>query len=391
MRSILVNIEDLYKYNMDRVLEKIPIKYLNKNDNNYKGIIFIIPLLDFYNINKIQKGKERIEYMNSVKFINNINGIYYIIYNDKNKLCEIRKNINNQKHLKHVLNSITNYLPKNVTIWIGIIPYKNLTIYIKEGFNDVYKCNKSPLGFKFKKYGIAFIKKKDSGVLNNLSIKYLDIVDKKNILKCEIYARFTPDTLKYLNDINLTVYNKEISGSLYISNIIEKQHKIVFELSSNPKSIINGLEEEVNAVYSRYNFHTHPKKAYENYKVINGWPSSQDYIGFLDLKNTTIFHTVVTLEGVYIISLSSEWHDNISTNIPNRKYISHEYDINHLENITPEDYVNKINLKKYKGKQLFHVKYMDWNNAYKIFPVFYNKTRGECLVSDDTFNLSNLL
>ena len=58
---------------MDRVLEKIPIKYLNKNDNNYKGIIFIIPLLDFYNINKIQKGKERIEYMNSVKFINNIN------------------------------------------------------------------------------------------------------------------------------------------------------------------------------------------------------------------------------------------------------------------------------------------------------------------------------
>ena len=220
MRSILVNIEDLYKYNMDRVLEKIPIKYLNKNDNNYKGIIFIIPLLDFYNINKIQKGNERIEYMNSVKFINNINGIYYIIYNDKNKLCEIRKNINNQKHLKHVLNSITNYLPKNVTIWIGIIPYKNLTIYIKEGFNDVYKCNKSPLGFKFKKYGIAFIKKKDSGVLNNLSIKYLDIVDKKNILKCEIYARFTPDTLKYLNDINLTVYNKEISGSLYISNII---------------------------------------------------------------------------------------------------------------------------------------------------------------------------
>ena len=36
-------------------------------------------------------------------------------------------------------------------------------------------------------------------------------------------------------------------------------------------SVKSGHEEEVDAVVSRYNFHTHPKHCYINNNVTNGW------------------------------------------------------------------------------------------------------------------------
>jgi hypothetical protein len=399
MPGILVDIKDLHKYNMNRLLQKT--RKVDYDRISYFGIIVIVSPYYFEYINKLPKGPMRVDYMNSEEFVNNINGVYYIIYNANNKICEIRENINNKTHLKDVIKSTVTYLPEDATIWVGIITPENSGVYIDEGFNDPYKCDRSPLGFKFNKTGIAFIRKNkistnDSSShyqLNNSSIKnklkYLDIADKIHPLKCTICVRFTRETLEYLKKINQpTDSDRELSGSLVVSKVIstDSGKNIVFELSSNPDSVISGHEEEVDAVWSRYNFHTHPKKAYENHGVKNGWPSSQDFVGFLDLKNNTIFHTVVTLEGVYIISLSVECDVNI--NKINRKYILKHYHINHLDNITPKEYIKQINNKKYKGKQLFDVRYMDWGNANEIFHVFFEKTNGSCLVTDNNFDIS---
>ena len=73
----------------------------------------------------------------------------------------------------------------------------------------------------------------------------------------------------------------------------------------NPNSLISGIEEEVDAVLNRYNFHTHPREAYIRNNVVKGWPSAQDYLGFIDLDGNTIFHSVITLEGVYINGIGS--------------------------------------------------------------------------------------
>ena len=397
MPGILVDIKHLHKYNMNRILKKTG--NVNYSGSLSVGIIFIVSSIYFNYINKLPKGSQRVNYMNSEEFVNNINAIYYVVYNSNNKLCEIRENIDNKSHLKDVVKSTVSYLPADVTIWTVIITPENSDNYIEEGFTQPYKCDKSPLGFKFNTSGLAFIRKNKSANdnvrsrLNHSSIKnkikYLDIEDKNHSLKCTLYAKFTPETVEYLKKINRpTDSDKELSGSLVVSKVIntDSDGKIVFELSSNPNSVISGLEEEVDAVWSRYNFHTHPKKAYENHGVKNGWPSSQDFVGFLDLKNHTIFHTVVTLEGVYIISLSKDCDENI--NKINRKYILKHYNINHLDNITPKQYINKVNAKKYKGKKLFDVIYMNWNNATQIFPVFFEKTKGSCLVTDDTFDIS---
>ena len=393
MPSILVDIKYLHESNINKLLQKnnnAQISYRSDSRSNINkiGMILILSSSYFDIINKLPKGVERVEYINSEKFINNIIAVYYVIYNIKNKICEIREIIYNQEHLKDIVKSTDTYLPKDVTVWVGIITAEKSGMYIKEGFSYPYKCDRSPLGFKFQTSGLAFIKKNNISLLNHSSIKnkikYLDrsITDKKY---CTIYIRFTPETLKYLKQINQTG-DKELSGSLVVGKVIEKNKKIFFELSSKPNSVIYGGEEEVDAVWSRYNFHTHPKKAYENHGVKNGWPSSQDYVGFLDLKNHTIFHTVVTLEGVYIISLSQEFDEDIGK--ISRKYIIKNYDINHLDNITPLKYIEKINAKKYKGKQLFNVKFMDWNNASEIFPIFFNQTGGKCLVTDETFDIS---
>jgi len=388
MPGLLINIKDLYKYNMKTLLKKI-----NSNDSNY--VIFIISDKEFEHINNLQKGTKTVEYMNSDVFLKQINALYYIVYNSKHNICELRLNINNKYHLKDVIDSIFTYLPKNVIIWTGLIDPKNYDLYIEQGFSHPYKCNKSPLRFKFENKGLAFIHKnstKDKITLNYSSIKnkikYLDIEDKNNVLKCSLYARFTPETVHYLQKINNPKSEKELSGSLVISKVISKDNNIIFELSSNPNSVMTGADEEVDAVWSRYNFHTHPKKAYENHGVKNGWPSSQDYVGFLDLKNHTIFHTVITLEGLYIISLHKEWTKNIHD--INRKYILNHYDIDHLDNISPLEYVKKINSKKYKGKHLFDVKYMKWDNATNMFPVFFEKTNGSCLATDDNFDISQI-
>jgi hypothetical protein len=387
MPGLLINKKDLLKFKLNKLLniEKQPFT------NDDIGIIVLVNQEQFNHINELPYGNQRTEYIISEEFINNIYGSYYIVYNKRKKIAEIINVIENDNHLSDVVESIHTYLPEDVTIWTGIIPIDESDKYIHLGFNNPYICKKSPLKHRFEKSGIAFIKtnkREQSLYIPTVKNKLEYAVQSYDKSLCEIYAKLTPQAIKYLKEINdpNKKNQKELSGSLIVSKVIKDDGKIIFELSEDAASVISGVEEEVDAVWSRYNFHTHPKQAYINNGVTRGWPSSYDYVGFIELNNHTIFHSVVTLEGIYVISFSPKWIGKIS-NI-DKDYVLDRYNIDHKKEISFEKYVNIINNRKYKGKSpLFIVRYMEWTDAGKVFPFFYSKTEGSCLSTDKQFDI----
>jgi hypothetical protein len=281
------------------------------------------------------------------------------------------------------------YLPEDVTIWIGVVPMDKSKTYIKAGFDNPHIVDESPLSHKFGSSGVAFSKANHS----NKKVDEMTVLNKLHYAfqqpgnSCNIYARFTQEAIEYLKHINKPQgkNEKELAGALTVHKVVKKDNKIVFELSPDPPSLKIGDEEEVDAVWSRYNFHTHPKKCYDNHGVERGWPSSQDFVGFLGLDNETIFHTVVTLEGIYVISLSPEWEGKLKD--VNKKEVMKHYDIDHKKKITFDQYIQEINAKKYKGRQLFEVRYLPWKKANGMFPVYFAKTHDKCLPTEEVFQM----
>jgi hypothetical protein len=295
-----------------------------------------------------------------------------------------------------VLRNLSTKLPATTIIWAGVANKSQFESYINLGFDCAYFTDKSPLGKKFDTVGIAFFKQNNSHKkLDELSVrnKILYMKSQENKQDCQLFARFSKSAIFFMknlvikNDIS-PIYTKELSATLYISKILNINNKIIFELSENIDSVIKGDDEQVKAIWSRYNLHTHPNSAYVNNSVTNGWPSSQDFIGFIELNNHTIFHTVVTLEGIYVISWARD-AKKFSYNTKNidKKQISTLYHIDHKEDITPQEFVNRINSIKYKGYTLFNVIFMSWDSSIVTFPIVYKKTGSNCLPMDKEFNI----
>jgi hypothetical protein len=386
MPGLLIDRKILVKNNIYKLLD---LSGFPPETNDDIGIVFLIKQKRYTSLLKISGGKEKIEYISSYSFLKGIYASYFIIYNKDKKICEIREHIEDED-IGDILDSLVEYLPKDVTIWIGVVPDNKTESYIKYGFDNPYITDRSPLKHTFENKGMSFSK-------TNV-FKKTDIESVRNKFKyalkqsgdiCNMYSRFTSKAISYLRKINdPTKKNQtELAGSLLVSKIVKKGSKTIFELSPDPKSVIYGSEDEVDAVWSRYNFHTHPKIAYDNYGVVRGWPSSQDFVGFLGLDNQTIFHTVVTLEGIYMISLSPEYTDKVSD--VDKKFVLTHYDINHNSKISFNEYVKRINAKKYKRKQLFIIQYLPWKESTKEFPVYYKKTKDNCLATEEMYKMYN--
>jgi hypothetical protein len=129
---------------------------------------------------------------------------------------------------------------------------------------------------------------------------------------CKEVAFFSEKTalkLKTITDKNFKEKYKlkferfvdEISGKLKL-----RKKNGIYELYLGKISKGNGSETDF--INSEYTFHTHPTEAYIEYNCELGWPSSDDYMAFVDgfLNFTCIFHCVVTLEGIYIINIDPE-------------------------------------------------------------------------------------
>jgi hypothetical protein len=385
MPGLLIDRKILVKHNIDKL---ISLSGYPPKTNDDIGVIFLIPKKQYMSLIKLSTGDKKVEYISSDSFVKSVYGSYFIVYNKNKKICEIRGQIEDHEHLNDILDSLVKYLPNDITVWAGVVHANKMDYYINAGFDNPHISDHSPLNHTFGHKGMTFSKPNTSKQTDKASARNkLNHTFKQSGNVCNMYARFTPTAVSYLKEINNPnkKNQKELAGSLIVSKVVKKDSKTVFELSPNPKSVIYGGEEEVDAVWSRYNFHTHPKKAYENHGVVRGWPSSQDYVGFLGLDNQTIFHTVVTLEGVYMISLSPVYTGKISD--VNKKFVYKHYDINHESKISFNEYVKRINDTKYNGKQLFIVQYLPWRNASKMFPVYYAKTKDKCLTTEESFKM----
>ena len=179
-----------------------------------------------------------------------------------------------------------------------------------------------------------------------------NIFKKKDIFKIDKHTvtqlKKSPFSKCTLNK-NKSCTQKEIAGSL---SLIQNKLKL------DKSSIIYGDEEGVPIVKSFYNFHSHPKEAYEKYNVKYAIPSSQDYIGYIHsvYKHNTRCHFIAAIEGVYIISMSKSFCNMriINTLFETQKstkhlinFIKKKYNENNLENDWLA-YIKQVNSILYK-------------------------------------------
>ena len=247
---------------------------------------------------------------------------------------------------------------------------------------------------------------------------------------CEAYCSFNRDTLDYLyKSINDDTSN-EISGKLLINHSYQLDNKIIFEVILEETDIKKGESIEADTITSRYNFHTHPVKAYTHYNCELGWPSKDDYIifimSFLHKKSPTMFHWVCTKEGIYVLTipkesinpLSSLKKENKSTlDSIFEKYVSTCLEVDKLNfkkstgttkyragktsSIFNEhqyiDFIHNAELFKYKdiSCKLIEIQFYSWNDkdigllsntnttdSQLLFKFNYPKIKGNCIIKE---------
>jgi len=369
MVSLLIdfkNIIDTKKH--DSLLKKIqPIP----TTKFQLGLLLIIPKKQLENLDAISKGDDKITYLNTPLFIKSIQEFNYIIINKD--MCEIVYPRDN--FIPLTIETIqSNFI--NITDILVSIPIKNKGLIRKYSENQ---------------FGNPYIYDKNICLVNNTTKTSMNYI--KYILKhtetnyCTISVKLSDNSINYLTTLCDNIDSqKEIAGNMYVKKI---DNDLVHTVEINNKSIIQGDDFGVNIVEGLYNFHSHPRNAYKKYNVKLGWPSGQDYIGFLlaTIEDGTVFHMVITIEGIYIITLTKE---SALSNFLDKKigvFIKKNYNFCYKEGNTILWYLNKVNSIKYKNKTLFNVQFLYWTDANKIFTLPYTKIDNNCFSCDKTKQL----
>lgn len=141
----------------------------------------------------------------------------------------------------------------------------------------------------------------------------------------ELKIKFEQEDLEYLKKLvysgrtlndDGTMTQKEVSGVLYLDYTGKD-----FELKIDKTKNFNAHDEEkVRFVNGFINFHTHPLEVYNNYNVEMMYPSPTDYSSILTFLMQKycfenhkyvlcplLFSCVITVEGVYIVSLNKNY------------------------------------------------------------------------------------
>ena len=373
------------------------------------GLVLVIKEEVARTLKSLDKGEERINYINTDNFIEGIYGFGYLIYNKRKKLCEIVSM--NRKILPLIIDSGLSSLPHDVVLWVSTSPGNTELIkhFIQNGFADPYISTKSPLGYKFNKCKLCMFRKNE---LENKEaaneVKFVLKQYNENLDYCVLKFMLEKSTLNYFSKLSnmgstwngdKNISQKEVSGILDVSNISDD---LVFTLKIEKNSILHGKEENVYICGGIYNFHSHPAEAYVNNNVKLGWPSAQDYVGFLMAHNKygTLVHFVVTLEGLYIISLSKEWIETkrkitkkmfefvrTNYNFDSRNDLGEDLvdQDNPNENRKIISYVKIINNIKYKGARLICLQFFNWHDTNRIFSVSVPKKCSNYFVFESMF------
>jgi hypothetical protein len=337
--------------------------------------------------------------LNSPSFIENINGYSYIVYDKNRKICEILVIKGNMLEL--TLEKALQNLPNDIIIMIFIsieqAQNEELIDYLANlGFGEPFICNTDDLDLtQSNKVGLYLLKVNFIVEPRELRGDISYLLQSISASFCVTNYKFSPKTIKTIEHLakigsswnkDGNISQKELGGR-FLAKINDKQ-EVVLEIEET--SIISGKEEGVNVVAGLYNFHSHPLEAYERNGVSLGWPSGQDYLAFLNsfFNFNTILHVVISLEGVYILSLGDFWFDNYEiTDIDEiGEFILEKYKLDCKDKLNPSQYEHLINKIRYQHRKLFNVKFLNWENISNTFSIDYSKYQGNCIYNQNLFN-----
>ena len=157
-------------------------------------------------------------------------------------------------------------------------------------------------------------------------------------------------------------HDTEIAGALKIRS--KKDNNGVYVVNADYSSA--GSLQDSDTESSLITFHTHQVKAYTNHGVVVGWPSSQDYISFLEMvaESQALYHLIFTVEGIYVLSVSSEWRKAVQNYKLDPKIIEMIRRVYHVDKKTSGvdvgSYVRYINGRK---PYVFRVLLLKWDSA----------------------------
>ena len=359
------------------------------------GLVLLVDKKHYDKISNLDSGKDKIKYMDTPSFINSISGIAYIIYNKDNKSAEIAT-VRGSETIKHILDICWKGLPMDIDLWASMrMPAENdkLRRFLGLGFGNPHISKKTPSGhvFDHDKLCLSRTNHLENENMDNDVLFILDNTLKSEHQFCTIKLKFNPLTIKYfeklpemgntLNIKDFSVSQKELSGQLQVESVSKS---MVVTLSINKDNFYPGDEEEVMLVTTLYSFHTHPKEAYDRHNANFGWPSSQDYNGFLVLVRdfNANMHAVVTLEGVYILCLHPDINSTHMIDDEMLDFVLENY--YQPQNDDMEMYIERINGIKYKGSQIILLQFLDTSNLDRIFSIYIPKREGNCFIRDTT-------
>lgn len=250
-------------------------------------------------------------------------------------------------------------------------------------------------------FGYPYIVKKDNKICVSLRkgttqvgnlcrnevIYMLSQLRPDNNKACKLHARFNSETIKVLQGfvLNEEGEQKERAGILKMENI-----NGIYEIFL--ANVFVGKEEEVDTVESRSSFHTHPLDAYKRNGVEIAWPSYEDYLGFYYIVSNSkgILHCVISVEGIYVISLSEKIkglkRPSKKSEKKLEKFIKKLYDIpypNPKKTEYPNNVEEYIELVNSLPNKIFDVQLIPWNKCSDTFISHYPMIGVNCIVNDD--------
>lgn len=335
----------------------------------------------------------------------------------------------------------------NIKLWLGIrldnIQFSKLAyLYTTKGFNDPLISSKDMNGNELPFKIVQLTKKLYSYVTNEdeVFINYAKTMDlyyqakksfeKNNLYACKLRFKFDKSAIlnlrlfPYFGDKGITnVYQenlqREYSGVFHIFNAAIENESVIYKLSletlAENKGIkyISGQQENVLLPEGDRTFHTHPIINYIKYQVLIGTPSGGDFIAFYKnfhkYKNTQ-FHAVITIEGIYFISLSQNSLLTATDLTPQtdesflqkmiqnyeypytERYFNWKIEGDFDESVIPaaiQKYLLWFQKQNKNYQDLFDLQFIPWKKLQKdtILEVYYPKLNGYCYCEDDFYNL----
>lgn len=352
---------------------------LPPNQHNLQvGIVLLTEKSQIKKLHRLPLGDQRVAYLSDPTFLNSIRKCYTILYNNSERACQLQCDM--YKDIKPVLLAMYSGFDTNTVLMVRIALNNKrfdhiVSKYCQQGFISPYKDGNELVMLK-----------------ENIPSQNFDSTSTLHEVQsalaqtdhCQLKAKFSSKALKFLRNASKSGFvngvQREIGGTLVATKAKLINHEVVHEICIDEDSVNSGSEESIDIGQTRYNFHSHPEQAYIRHKVDRAWPSMSDYLAYLNLGRQTIFHCVAALEGVYVMSFTPYWVDKLDQ--VDHQFIRDNFNVKRKKTCSPNDYTKHVNQIKYKGKPIFHIIYLPWEQSTNVFAVGYSKGEvGVCLPS----------